>query len=70
VLEVLRGIGDRKAGLLREEFDTALALGELLQQFEAWAWPNVFATAANWANSACFGLWLDILLTPELYQSI
>ena len=34
MLEMLRRIGHRQAGALGEDFDAALALGNLLQQFE------------------------------------
>ena len=42
VLKMLRGVGDREAGLLREDLDAALALGELLQQFETMSMPESF----------------------------
>jgi hypothetical protein len=31
---VLRRVGDREAGSLRQDLDTPLALGQLLQEFE------------------------------------
>jgi hypothetical protein len=38
-LKVLRGIGDREASLLRDDFDAAFALGDLLKQFETMSVP-------------------------------
>ena len=34
LLQVLRRVGDREAGSLRQDLDTPLALGQLLQEFE------------------------------------
>ena len=60
VLQVLRGVGDRQAGAVGQNLDAAFALRQLLQQIRRWVCASAFATAANWANSASFGLQLDI----------
>ncbi len=42
VLQMLRGVGNRKPSPLREDFDAALALCNLLQQFEPVGVPERF----------------------------
>ena len=42
LLEMLRGVGDRQAGAIRQHLDAALALRQLLQQLEPMGMPERF----------------------------
>ena len=66
---MLRGVGNRQAGPLRQNFNAALALGELLQQFQPVGMAQRFRDRGELGEQRLFGTCVDMFSQRIIIQS-